>query len=308
MDLKGEFLSYLQVVKNASPHTLRNYELDLDAFARFLDGREATKREIRAYLASLAQEGKARKTILRHLSTLRSYFKYLIRQKLISENPMSDLSQYGSARPIPHPMNYDTVELFFAQPDTTTYLGLRDRTMMELMYSSALRVSEVTLLSVQDIQAGMIKVQGKGKKERLIPITRSAIQWIQTYLTHPERKPSEALFLNHRGGRLTPRSVDRLFAKYRASAGLAEKVTPHTIRHTIATHWLEKGMDLKTIQVLLGHNSLSTTTIYTQVSTRLKKETYEKAHPLMSKKFRESCKPDSVEDNHSSTTSIATGL
>lgn len=280
MDLKDQFLRYLQVVKNASPHTLRNYELDLDAFALFLKGAEPMKREIRAYLAHLACEGKARKTILRHLSTLRSYFKYLVREKIISENPMSDLSQYGSVQSIPHPITYEMVEIFFSQPDITTYLGLRDRVMMELMYSSALRVSEVTSLSVQDIQGGMIKVKGKGKKERLIPVTQSALKWIKAYLSHAEREESEALFLNHRGGRLTPRSVDRLFCKYLAQAGLAEKVTPHTIRHTIATHWLEKGMDLKTIQVLLGHNSLSTTTIYTQVSTKFKKEMYMKTHPL----------------------------
>ena len=281
MDLKSQFLTYLEVVKKASPHTLRNYTLDLEAFALFLKGETPTKREVRAYLAFLASQGKARKTILRHLSTLRSYFKYLLKEKVIQENPMSDLSQYGSMRSIPHPITYEMVERFFAEPDVTTYLGLRDRAMMELMYSSALRVSEVTELSVQDIQGKMIKVKGKGKKERLIPMTQSAANWIQKYLSHEEREASDALFLNHRGGRLTSRSVDRLFAQYRLRAGLAEKVTPHTIRHTIATHWLEKGMDLKTIQVLLGHNSLSTTTIYTQVSTRLKKEVYEKTHPLV---------------------------
>ncbi len=162
---------------------------------------------------------------------------------------------------------------------------------MELFYSSGLRVSELVALNRSDVDAKnlLIKLRGKGKKERIVPITKNAAEWIQTYLEHPERYldvdghqaqvDSDAVFLNKLGTRLTLRSVDRGFDKYLKASGIANKITPHTIRHTIATHWLENGMDLKTIQVLLGHSSLATTTIYTQVSTKLKKKVYDKAHP-----------------------------
>jgi len=154
---------------------------------------------------------------------------------------------------------------------------------MELFYSSGLRVSELVGLNRTDFDPsnGMLHIRGKGKKERRIPITKNAAKWIGDYLNHPGRiqKDEAAIFLNKWGTRLTVRSVDRNFESYLLQSGLAATITPHTIRHTIATHWLEKGMDLKTIQLLLGHSSLATTTIYTQVSTKLKKEVYNKAHP-----------------------------
>ena len=162
---------------------------------------------------------------------------------------------------------------------------------MELFYSSGLRVSELVGLNRVDFDEPnfLMRLKGKGKKERIVPITKNSAKWISEYLNHSERHKNidghlseidrEAIFLNRQGTRLTSRSVDRNFDKYLRMSGLAEKITPHTIRHTIATHWLENGMDLKTIQELLGHNSLSTTTLYTQVSTNLKKKVYHKAHP-----------------------------
>ena len=169
------------------------------------------------------------------------------------------------------------------QPDIANYLGLRDRAMMELFYSSGLRLSEMTGLSKGDFDEKnlILNIFGKGKKQRQTPITKTAAEWLLRYLNAPEReaKDPKALFLNHRGKRLTPRSVDRNFVHYLKASGLSRRITPHTIRHTIATHWLENGMDLKTIQMLLGHNSLATTTIYTHVSTKLKREVYDKTHP-----------------------------
>jgi integrase/recombinase XerC len=193
---------------------------------------------------------------------------------------------------IPSFLSYEQVQRLFEQPDTSHYLGFRDRCIMELFYSSGLRISELVGLDRQNFDQRnlQLRVRGKGKKERIVPITQTAATWLKDYLNHPQRHQDledhqaqvdeKAVFLNKWGQRLTARSVDRKFEGYLKTSGLAGKITPHTIRHTIATHWLEKGMDLKTIQILLGHSSLATTTIYTQVSSRLKREVYQKTHPL----------------------------
>lgn len=291
----SRFLEYLKVVKNASEHTVRNYGLDLEAFKVHLAESEPDKRAIRSYIAALGQAGAKKRTILRRLSSLRSFFKYLSKEKLITSNPMEEIESPKLDKQIPTFLSYDQIERLFAQPDTSGYLGFRDRCILELFYSSGLRVSELVGLNRKDFDPINLRLRilGKGKKERITPITKTAAHWISSYLDHPERygdgeghfaqKDEEAIFLNKWGKRLTVRSVDRLFEQYLAASGLAGKVTPHTIRHTIATHWLERGMDLKTIQTLLGHRSLATTTIYTQVSTRLKREVYEKAHPRAKK-------------------------
>ncbi len=292
--LSGEFIHHMEVVKNASPHTLRNYRLDLKAFEAFSKGKEVNKRLIRSYLAHLQMKGASKRTSLRHLSSLRSLFKYLLREKKIEENPAADIGSPKLDKPIPKALSYGEVEELFRQPNTDELLGFRDRCIMELFYSSGLRISELALLDRRDFnpKGRSLRVKGKGKKERIVPITQNAAKWIKEYLSHParfeERKPhcqkdGAAIFLNKWGKRLSPRSIDRLFKMYLRKSGLAGSITPHTIRHTIATHWLEKGMDLKTIQVLLGHASLGTTTIYTRVSTKLKREVYEKAHPRAKK-------------------------
>jgi integrase/recombinase XerC len=285
-ELVDQFLNHLRTVKNCSSHTIRNYSLDLDSFARHcncpLD--QINKRVVRDYLSHLHINRMSKRTIARRLSSLRSFFKHLMRQKTLSHNPLEEIEGPKLDKPIPSPLSYEQVERLFEQPDINTYLGLRDRCIMELLYSSALRVSELAGLNKTDFDSSSmsLRVRGKGKKERIVPITQQAASWIEKLLTHPKRDrlQQEAIFLNKSGTRLTVRSIDRKFEQYLLASGLAAKVTPHTIRHTIATHWLEKGMDLKTIQMLLGHSSLSTTTIYTQVSTRLKKQVYDKAHPL----------------------------
>lgn len=288
------FLHYLGVVKNASTHTIRNYSADLTAFKKYLEGKcelvAIDKRIIRGYLAYLQSSGMSRRTVLRHLSTIRSLFKYLMREKRIEKNPMDEIDSPKSEKPIPTSLTYEQVERLFAQPDTKNYLGMRDRVIMELFYSSGLRVAELSGLNRSDFSKSnrTIRVRGKGKKERILPITKGACKWMVDYLSHKERveKDAQAIFLNKWGTRLSTRSIDRMFCKYLLMSGLSAKITPHTIRHTIATHWLEKGMDLKTIQVLLGHSSLATTTIYTRVSTKLKREVYDKAHPRVLKEKR----------------------
>ncbi len=310
-----DFLGQLKLLHNASVHTLRNYAIDLNALKTFLESEHEslkidynqsylnrdiskdprlsldtiTRRTIREFLAHHTSISK--RTQVRRISTLRSFFKFLMNQNLISLNPMEDIDSPKLEKKLPVSLSYDQVQNLLQQPDTASYLDFRDRAMMELLYSSGLRVSELVALDLRDFDNDslQVKLKGKGKKERVIPITQNAATWIHNYLTHPMRhknskehlqeQDSKAVFLNKWGQRITTRSVDRKFAKYLMMSGLPGDVTPHTIRHTIATHWLENGMDLKTIQVLLGHSSLSTTSIYTHVSTKLKKEVYDKAHP-----------------------------
>jgi integrase/recombinase XerC len=317
-----QFLEYMKVVRGASPHTLRNYAIDLNAFKRFWEEQVLQVPEeqrslpidhdriglrvkgntllrlqvvdrslIRSFVSSMHTAGLGRRTVVRRLSALRSFFKHSVRQGLISGDPMEHIESPKVDRKIPVSLSYEQVQMLFDQPNVEEYLGFRDRCIMELFYSSGLRVSELCGVNRGDLLAEelLIRVRGKGRKERLVPVTRNAADWILAYLDHPKRYTNtdehlaqadpHAIFLNKLGTRLSTRSVDRMFDKYLIMSGLAGKVTPHTIRHTIATHWLENGMDLKTIQVLLGHSSLATTTIYTQVSTRLKERVFDEAHP-----------------------------
>ena len=295
---KKEFLQHMEVVKNSSDHTLRAYKIDLDLFLNFIKKEEKlqkleaiSKWHIRKFLSSLNLGKRANRTIMRRISSLRSFFKYCLREKMISTSPMDEIESPKREKRLPKALSYSEVEILFQQPDTTTYLGFRDRAIMELFYSSGLRLSELVILdrAHYDSSSLLITVHGKGKKMRVLPITETAAMWLNNYLNHQERKAetkehkaqkdSKAIFLNKWGERITVRSIDRHFKRYLKKSGLAENITPHTIRHTIATHWLEKGMDLKTIQMLLGHSYLGTTTIYTHVSTRLKRDVYKKCHP-----------------------------
>lgn len=300
---KEAFLNHFKTVKNCSPHTLRNYAIDLNAFHTFLTPKEdqepladtaigaIERKEIRSFLAHLSAVGQSKKTIVRRLSTIRSFFKYTFEQKLTETNPAELLDTPKIDKKIPSPLTYDQVKKLFDLPDTSTLLGVRDRTILELFYSSGLRLSELVALNRSDIDHKncLMKLKGKGKKERIVPITRTAEAWIANCLNHPERHldtdghlaeaDPDAVFLNRFGKRLTARSIDRHFEIYLKQSGLAGKATPHTLRHSIATHWLENGMDLKTIQTILGHSSLSTTTLYTKVSNTLKQKVYEETHP-----------------------------
>ena len=277
------FLESLRLIKQASPHTLRNYSLDLRSFESFCKDSPLShfdRSHIRKFL-SFKAEGKSNRTLARYQASLRSFYKFAKQKQWITKNPMEEISSPTIQKNLPTILSYDEVCKLISQPNTTTLLGLRDRCIMELLYSSALRIAELVSLNCihLDLSQNLITIQGKGNRERLLPITQTASSWISKYLIHPERKETDALLLNRFGKRLSTRSIDRHFQKYLKQSGLAAKITPHTIRHTIATHWLENGMDLKTIQTLLGHLNLETTTIYTQVSCTLKKKAYDKAHP-----------------------------
>lgn len=284
------FLHHLKIVKNASVHTIRNYSIDLKAFCESFEKEEVElhsiqRKEIRSFLSQLSEKGLSKRTLVRRLASIRSLFKYLIQEEIITNNPTDSIENPKIEKKLPSTLTYAQVEHLLSQPDTETLFGFRDRTLMELLYSSALRVSEAAGLNRADLDTNrlLLKVRGKGKKERLVPITKNAANWIERYLNHLERAAieidKEAIFLNKHGERLSIRSIDRSFVDYLKKSSLSIDITPHTIRHTIATHWLENGMDLKTIQLLLGHSSLQTTTIYTRVSPALKKEVYDAYHP-----------------------------
>lgn len=325
-----QFLEHLRIIKNASIHTIRNYAIDLDDFKSYLERSlypdtphselppkihhtnpyisqinenrlsipfdNIDRKMIRNFLAHLHSENHSKTTIMRRMSTLRTFFKYAFENKIIATNPSEEIENLKADKKIPLPLTYEQIVQLFEMPDINTLLGLRDRAIMELFYSSGLRVSELVALNRNDFDGKslLVKLRGKGKKERIVPITKNAVNWITAYLEHPERyldvdghhaqQDPDAIFLNKWGKRLTARSVDRNFEADLKKSGLAGKATPHTLRHTIATHWLENGMDLKTIQILLGHTSLTTTTIYTKVSTKLKKQVYDKSHPRAKKK------------------------
>ena len=307
-----QFLDYLRFVKNASPHTVRNYAIDLSSLKSFLERdlkektgkihhdrsfaeerctislEEIDRSVLRHYLAEMQGQ---RRTIVRRISSLRTFFRFCVKHDILKSNPLELMESPKLEKRVPYSLSFGEIQKLFDQPDTTNYLGFRDRAIMELFYSSGLRVSELVGLNRGDLdpKALLMKLRGKGRKERVVPITQNAADWITSYLEHAERHKDldghlaeadgQAIFLNRNGTRLSARSVDRNFDKYLTASGLSGKVTPHTIRHTIATHWLENGMDLKTIQTLLGHSSLATTTLYTHVSTKLKRAVYEKTHP-----------------------------
>ncbi len=294
-ELKQRFLQHLAQARQLSVHTVRAYGLDVENFFSFLkEGslKAVNKSILRRYLAYLAQENMKKKSVARHISSLRTFFNFLLREKIVPSSPVDQIDFPKIEKKLPVILTYEQVVRLIEQPDITKLRGVRDRAMMELFYSSALRLSELAHLLKIDVHTSslQIKVQGKGKKERILPLTKQAAFWIEKYLQHPEREELEStqngyLFLNRFGGKISERSIDRNFKDYLRLSGIVGKVTPHTIRHTIATHWLEKGMDLKTIQALLGHSSLETTTIYTQVSSHLQNKVYENSHPLQQEQF-----------------------
>ncbi|MCH9612866.1 MAG: Tyrosine recombinase XerC [Chlamydiia bacterium] len=230
-----------------------------------------------------------KRTVSRKLSALRSFYQYCLGQNLIEKNPFDAIDRPKQDQLLPKYLTKDEVDHFLALPPLDTYLGLRDRCILEVLYSSGLRVSELVGLNREDVdlKGRWIRVRGKGKKERTVPMTQSAVQWLKILQSHkhsPNKEKKAPIFLNRFGNRITTRSIDRLFEGYQIKSGLAVKITPHTLRHSIAAHLLEGGMDLKAISELLGHNSLSTTTIYTKVTSSHKEKVYSKAHPLMKKK------------------------
>ncbi|MBI3990981.1 MAG: tyrosine recombinase XerC [Candidatus Omnitrophica bacterium] len=286
------FLTYLDVEKNASPHTIIAYREDLKEFAAFLGEEENARFQnlveidyliLRKYLAHLREKNYQRSSLARKLSSLRSFFRFLCREGYLKSNPMSGLSAPKQEKKLPLFMTEDEVTKLLEIPEKDTP-GLRDRAILETLYSTGVRVSELVGINLEDVDfiGGVVKVRGKGKKERLAPIGDRALRAIREYL---DKRPAgiqaerQALFLNKGNTRLTDRSVRRLVDKYIHVASIKTGASPHTLRHSFATHMLNHGADLRSVQELLGHMNLSTTQVYTHITTERLKAVYDLAHP-----------------------------
>ncbi len=280
------FINSLKAESNISIHTERAYIRDLEEFVSFIDKNPEGigNLDIRAFLASLYQRGLKKTSISRKLAAIRSFFKYLHREGIVGKNPAKLVSSPRLPKILPRFLSIDDVFSLMDVPQGETFRATRDKAILELLYSSGLRVSELVSLDMADldIKEGLIRVKGKGKKERIVPVGSKAMDAIKNYL--PERitkkRRSSAIFLNNSGGRLTERSIRRILLTYSRILNLKGNLSPHTLRHTFATHMLHGGADLRSIQELLGHSSLSTTQKYTHVDITHLTEVYDRAHPM----------------------------
>jgi len=283
--IKG-FIDFLRAERAISTHTERAYRGDLNEFLSFVkkDPQEIDNVDIRNFLATLHKKGMRKTSISRKLATIRSFFKYLHREGIVKRNPAKLVSTPRMSRRLPRFLSIDEVFSLMDAPRGDTFRRARDRAILELLYSCGLRVSELVSLDMSDLdlKEGFIRVKGKGRKERILPVGSKALEAIKNYL--PERitkkRRSPAIFLNNRGGRLTDRSVRRILSMYSRILNIKGNLSPHTLRHTFATHMLHGGADLRSIQELLGHSSLSTTQKYTHVDITHLTDVYDRAHPL----------------------------
>ncbi len=292
----SRFLQYLRVERNASELTAKSYREDLTALAGYLaEARggscprpgDVTVLDLRGYVAGLHESGYAKSTIARRLASLRSFFRFGQREGWADVNPAKPLRNPRKGRSLPHFLSSDDIGRLLGAPSADRPAGLRDRAILETMYSAGLRVSELVGLDLADLDfdAGVIRVRGKGRKERLAPIgsfaTRALKKWLRVRKPHGEKTSDAetAVFLNKFGRRLSTRSIGRMLERHLKTTGLDTRTTPHSLRHSFATHLLDAGADIRSVQELLGHKSLVTTQIYTHVSTSALRAAYEKAHP-----------------------------
>jgi len=292
----AEFFLYLKIEKNVSPHTLQNYGSDIKWFIEFLASKglgevspvEVNTVLIRAYLGDLKTKEYARRTIARRIAALRSFFRYLCREDVIVDNPFRGLRTPKLERLLPTFLDKVQMEHLLLLPDGTL-LGRRDAAVLELLYASGMRVGELAGLQVKDVDLfnRNVLIYGKGSKERIVPIGKIAAHVLEYYLaavrprlcSSPAVAAHSVLFVNRRGGPLTDRSVRRILDKYVAVMALGKQISPHSIRHSFATHLLDNGADLRCVQELLGHVNLSTTQIYTHLSKEKLKSVYRNTHP-----------------------------
>jgi integrase/recombinase XerC len=293
----GDFLDYLTYERNVSPNTITAYRDDLESFTAFLcndyftmgrDQLELARVDhltVRSYLAHLSRRKLARASVARHLSALRSFFKYLVREGAVEMNPARTVSTPKREKHLPTVMQPSDVALLLEQPDLSRPLGVRDAAFLELLYASGLRIGELVGIDIDDLElrARLVKVHGKGSKERIVPFGTKAEAALRAWLAvRTDMVPDaeeQAVFVNFRGQRITIRSVRRLFDGYLKKASLRAGISPHTMRHSFATHLLNAGADLRGIQELLGHASLSTTQKYTHLNDWQLIAVYKKAHP-----------------------------
>lgn len=290
----SRYLRYLKVERNASELTIKSYREDLAILSEYLTdslGREPNVSEItpldlRAYVAALHEAGYAKSSVARRMASLRSFFRFCQREDLCENNPAKPLRNPRRDRKLPHFLTGQEIGQLLEAPSKSDAMGLRDRAILETLYSAGLRVSELVGMNVDDIdfQEGLVRVRGKGKRERLAPLGRFAIGALKAWLRSreiPKGKPAGAtpVFVNKFGKRITTRSIGRMLEKYLKLTGLDLRTSPHTLRHSFATHLLDRGADIRSVQELLGHKSLVTTQIYTHVSTAGLRKAYDLAHP-----------------------------
>lgn len=301
-DCIDRFANWLHAEKGYSSHTLDGYRRDLTELAAFLGHEESIScidsGKIRAYIYTLNGRNKS-SSVARKLSAMRTFFRFLMREKIIANDPAAAISRPKQGRYMPVFLSVDEVFSLLEAPGEEDAFVSRDRAILELLYSTGMRVAELAALNMDllDFETGMVRVQGKGSRERLVPVGRPALEALRAYLPQREqlsrqragrgRQPeARAIFLNGRGSRLTVRSIERLVGTYARRAGIASRVTPHALRHSFATHLLEMGADLRSVQELLGHVSLSTTQKYTHLNLDHLSDVYDRAHPKARKKSR----------------------
>ena len=288
-----EYVYYMKIERGLSANTVESYQRDILSYLSYLvkqkiDEWDRTDRfVILNYLRVLEEEKKSPNTIIRIVSSLRKFHQFLKQEKKMQEDPMQHIDTPKKASVLPKVMSYEEVENLLTIPDVKTPLGMRDRTLLEVMYATGLRVSELTNLKMDDLRLELELIQtiGKGDKERIIPIGETAVRWLEEYLalSRPlllkKSEESHYVFLNHRGGQLTRQGVWKNIKKIVQKAGVTKHVTPHTLRHSFATHLLENGADLRIVQELLGHSDISTTQIYTHISKKRLSKVYQEYHP-----------------------------
>jgi integrase/recombinase XerC len=294
----ARFLRYLEVERNASAYTVKSYREDLDALVEYLtesEGRPPRPEsvgtvELRGYVAALHEAGYAKTTIARRLASLRSFFRFGQREGWTKSNPAKPLRNPRKSRALPHFLSSEEIEKLLFSPSANDAHGLRDRAILEVLYSAGLRVGELAGLNDGDLDyaSATLRVRGKGRRERIAPIGSYAIRALKEWLKarklsqREKQGPQAPVFTNKFGRRLTTRSVGRMLEKHLRATGLDRRTTPHTLRHSFATHLLDRGADIRSVQELLGHKSLVTTQIYTHVSTAGLRAIYERAHPRAS--------------------------
>ena len=290
--LVEQYLDSLWLEKGLSQNTLDSYRQDLKAFTNWLAHRPRMLKGVRRedllqYLTDRMSKGIKARSTARALSCLRSFYRYLLRENLIDEDPTLRIDNPRLGRPLPGSLTESDVEKLLSAPDITTTIGLRDRTMLEVLYASGLRVTELVTLQLNDInlRQGIVRVMGKGSKERLVPLGEEAISWLQRFLGEPRAEllkknlQSEVVFPSTHCRQMTRQTFWHRIRQHASNAGIVKKLSPHTLRHAFATHLLNHGADLRVVQLLLGHSNLSTTQIYTHVALHRMKELHQKHHP-----------------------------
>lgn len=288
------FMEYLQYEKGLSANTLEAYRRDLLKISQYLKKNKAEvkkvsnieKKDIINFLAHELNEGAATSSMARKLSSIKTFYKFLVLEGYLEYNPTTELETPKVRRKLPQILSIEEVNLLIEQANVLKTLGLRDRAMMELLYGTGIRISELLSLQIEDINlnAEFLRCWSKGKKERIIPVNQSSIRWVERYLVKARnllvKKPLErTLFLNNHGRKMSRQGFFKILNNYTGKANIEKKITPHTMRHSFATHLLENGADLRIVQELLGHADISTTQIYTHLSKSRLREVYEQYHP-----------------------------